>query len=121
MTYSAYDHPSAPLFLKLNIIPLNEIYTLNLSLLMYKIHNNAFTGQYNLIQLNKLHTYNTRSSTNTNYYQQFHKTNQGLNAFTAKGIKIWNQIPVEFKILPLHLFKKKLKQYLINSLNEEIT
>ena len=108
MTYSAYDHPSAPLFSKLNLIPLNEMYTLNLSLLMYKIHNNAFTGQYNLIQLNNLHTYNTRSSSNTNYFQQFHKTNQGLNAFTAKGIKIWNQIPVKFKILPLHLFKKNL-------------
>ena len=121
MTKSAFDSPSKPLFLKLNILPLNELYNLSLSLLMYKIFNNQITGAYNLTLTSNTHKINTRSSKNKNYFQKFNKLNIGQNSFTSKGIKIWNKIPVEYKLKPLHLFKKTLKQYLFNSFKEQIT
>ncbi len=121
ITHSVFDHPSAPLFSKLNLLPLEQLYKLNVSTLMYKIHHNLVTGEYNVTSITKTHQYNTRSSTNLNYYQKFQKTNRGLQSFTSQGIKLWNKIPAADKSLPIHLFKKKLRQYLTNSQNEEIT
>ena len=121
MTKNPYDYPSTPLFSQLHILPLTKLYNLNSSILMYKIDNNMITGNYNLIKINKLHNYSTRFSNNLNYHQPFYKTNQGISTFSVQGIKFWNQIPSENKKLPLHMFKKQLKQYLINSLNEAIT
>ena len=121
MTHSNFDHPSAPLFLKLNILPFKQLYEYNISNLMHKIHNNLITGEYNLTLLTKTHNYNTRSSSNLNYYQTFQRLNLGLQSFLTQGIKFWNKLSISIKSLPIHLFKKKLRQYLINSQNEEIT
>ena len=118
MTFSSYDHPSSELFIKLGILPLNQLYNLNLSTLMYKMHHNQITGKYNMIPIDKLHSYNTRYSKNKNYYNSF---NLGLGNFSSKGIKIWSKLSAEIKQLPLHLFKKKLRQYLTNSFKEQIT
>ena len=121
MTFSKFDNPSAELFLRLNILPINQLYNLNVSLLMYKIHHSLITGKYKLIQIDKLHSHNTRLSKNKNYYHSFNKLNIGLNTFSAQGTKIWSNLSNTLKQLPLHLFKKELKQYLINSLKEQIT
>ena len=121
MTFSKFDHPSTDLFLKLDILPLGQLYNLNVSILMYKTHHNLITGRYKLTPVDNIHTYNTRFSKNKNYYHSHNKTNLGLSTFTAQGVKFWSKLPIETKQLPLHLYKKKLKQYLINSLKEEIT
>ena len=121
MNFKRYDHPSSELFHKLNILPLNKLYKLNVSTLMHKTHNNQITGKYKITKIENVHTYNTRSAKNKNYYQPFNKLNLGKNSFTAQGIKIWNKLPVNLKTLPLYLFKKNLKQYLINSLSKQIT
>ena len=121
MTSSPFDSSSRPIFLKLGILPLNKLYNLNLSLLMHKIFNNKITGSYNLTLTSNTHNLNTRSSKNKNYFKKFNKLNIGLNSFTSNGTKIWNKIPVDSKNKPLHLFKKDMKQYLINSLKEQIT
>ena len=64
MTNSTFDSPSKPIFLKLNILPLNEQYKLNISLLMHKIFNNQITGSYNLTLTSNTHNISTRSSKN---------------------------------------------------------
>ena len=121
MTNSTFDSPSKPIFLKLNILPLNEQYNLNISLLMHKIFNNQITGSYNLTLTSNTHNISTRSSKNKNFFQTFNKLNIGQNSFTSKGVKIWNKIPIDYKSKPLHLFKKNLKQYLFNLFKEQIT
>ena len=121
ITKSPFDHPSAVLFSKLKIMPFDQLYKYHLSLLMHRIHNNKFTGKYNLIRLDQSHKYNTRSSIKQNYQTSFNRLNVGLNSFKMQGPKCWNQIPLEIKILPIHLFKRKLKEMLLIILNEEIT
>ena len=88
---------------------------------MYKNHHNIITGQYELTKVKQVHNYNTRYANKQNYYRSFNRLNIGLRKFSTQGSIIWNKIPTQFKYLPLHLFKKKLKQHLINSLNEAIT
>ena len=85
---------------------------------MYKIQNPIITGSYNLLPLEQRHNYNTRLVNSQNYFQNFHRTNLGKSTSSAKGITVWRNVPSEFKSLPLFLFKNKIKQYLINSLNE---
>ena len=121
ITFSTYTSPSKTLFIYLNFLPFNSIYKLNMSILMYKIQNNLITGSYNLTPLNKKHKYNTRLAQNSNFYQNFQRTKLGQSTCSAQGLRIWRQVPVLMKSLPLHMFKKNLKQYLINSLKEEIT
>ena len=121
ITKSKFDHPSTELFTQLGILPLPQQYNLNISILMHKTSNNNITGNYNLIKANKIHNYNTRFAANSNYYRKFNKLNLGLNTFTAKGSQLWSKIPLNLKSLPLHLFKKQLKQHLLIILNEQIT
>ena len=121
ITFSSFNSPSATIFIKLNILPFDQQYKQNLSILMHKIYNNNITGTYNLTLTNKIHNLNTRSSKNQNFYQNFSKLNIGLNSFVPKGIKCWNKIPINIKNKPLHIFKKQLKQHLINSFKEQIT
>ena len=94
---------------------------LNLSILMYKIQNKLITGSYNLIKLDDKHNYNTRLATNNNFFQNFNKTNIGKSTCSAQGSKLWTTIPTNIKSLPLHLFKNKMKQYLLDNLKEGIT
>ena len=121
ITKSPYDHPSGVLFSKLKILPFNELYKYNLSLLMHRIHNNQITGKYNLTRLDQIHTYNTRTSINQNYRSTYNRLNVGLSTFNAQGPKYWTQVPLEIKLLPFFRFKRKMKQYLLIILNEEIT
>ena len=118
ITNNNYTSPTKPIFLTLKTLPFNLIYTYNLSILMYKIQNPIITGSYNLLPLEQRHNYNTRLVNSQNYFQNFHRTNLGKSTSSAKGITVWRNVPSEFKSLPLFLFKNKIKQYLINSLNE---
>lgn len=122
ITHSSFDSPSTPIFSKLNILRIDTLYKFNLAILMHKIHNNQITGSYNNLALTQItHNYNTRGSKNKNYFQKFNRLNLGINSFITNGIKLWNKISISTKNLPLNTFKKKIKQHLINSLNEQIT
>ena len=85
---------------------------------MYKIQNNMITGSYNLIKLDDKHKYNTRLVTNKNFFQMYNRTNIGKSTCSAQGAKLWTTIPTAIKSLPLHRFKIKMKQYLLDSLKE---
>ena len=52
ITYSSFTSPSTPLFSKLNLLKLQDIYNLNIALLIHKIYNNnTTTGTHNLINI----------------------------------------------------------------------
>ena len=121
ITKNSFNSHTKPLFIKYNILPLNLLYKFNTTILLHKIHNKSFIGSYNLTNLNKIHNHNTRLSKQSNFYQNFTRTKTAQSTFSAQGTKFWKTVPSNYKILPLHLFKKKMKQYLINSLNEKIT
>ena len=120
ITFSSFDSHSDPLFLKLQILPFDFIYKLNLSILMNKIQNNNITGSYNLIPLQNIHNHNTRLSTSRNYYQTKSSINTGQTTFTNQGLKLWRKVPTDIKQLPLNLFKYKIKQFFFECMKKQI-
>ena len=114
ITFSHYKTHAPPLFLKLSILQIDDIYRLHLALLIHKISNNQVTGTHNLININNVHNHNTRLSKN-NFWTQSHNTNLGLSTYSAKGIKIWKELPNNIKTLRYTTFKYKVKQYIMES------
>lgn len=119
MSNSTFNSHTKPLFIKLNLLPLNYIYKLNLGKLFHKINNHKIIGTYNLIPINKIHNYDTRLSKGDNYYQNFNRLNIGQTTCSARGLQFWREIPKEIKSLPEHLFKNKLKKVLSDLLEIE--
>ena len=67
----------------------------------------------NLIPLSNIHTHNTRSRLNENFYLPHVKTNLGKTSFSFNGPKIWNSLPVEIRASPNFTFPAVLKTYLL--------
>ena len=118
MTFSDFQARTTPLFLKLNILKLQDIYKLNLSLLFHKIHNNEIVGQHNLTNITSIHSHNTRLSHNINYFTNYHKTNIGRSTYSAAGNKIWTSLPSNFKNKSYNTFKQDYKNLLIQNYQE---
>ena len=68
MTFSSFRTKSLPLFVELNLLPIDFIYKLKLGILFHNITTGKIVGDYNLIPIVQMHNYNTRLSKNVNYY-----------------------------------------------------
>jgi hypothetical protein len=67
----------------------------------------------NCMTNDKFHAYNTKPS--TDYYQYVHKLGIHSSRPTSAGGKFYNKLPAYIKLIKnKHLFKRKLKQLLIN-------
>ena len=78
MTGSNCQTNSNPLFTKLKILKLCDIYKLQMGIAIHNIKNNIWqinNTNYLLSNLNKIHKYNTRISKNSNYYVHLTQTN----------------------------------------------
>ena len=115
MTFSDFLSHAAPLFYKLQLLTIVDIYSLNLAIMIHNFQNNKFTGSTDLITLDKFHKYNTRLSANNNYFQNFHKSDVGSRTFSNAGLKFWRSLPSDLKSQNLSVFKFKLKKLLISS------
>ena len=120
LTNSPYNSHTDPLFNKLKILPLAQIYELNLLTLFHKFHKNKIPMPSNLIPISQVHNYNTRLSRNKNYKQNLNKLNLGQRTYSSQGIKVWKSIPTEFKKLPISIFKLKIKTYLLNLIKNKL-
>ena len=118
MTNSSFDSSSRPIFCELNILPLHLIYKFSLATLMHKIHNGKIPAPPQLNLIENIHGYNTRLSKQQNYYQNFNRLNVGQFSYISKGIKIWKDVPENLKKLPLHVYKKKMKDCFLEILND---
>ena len=105
---------SSPIFYKLNLLKLQDIYQLKVGILMLKINNNSWFGNLNYRKLSSLHQHNTRQSTSGNFYIPSISTNLGKYCSSFMGPVIWSNIPKEIKSLSVQLFKKQFSKYLIN-------
>ena len=114
ITFSDFRCHTSPLFYKLNILKLTDIYKLKLGILFHNIINNKFTGTNNLISLTSIHNHNTRLADTNNFYQTFSNSNLGLSSYTMAGLKFWRVIPSDLKSYSLTRFKFRLKQFLLN-------
>ena len=86
-----------------------------LAVFMYKFHNNllpsVFDPYFNSVRM--LHNYNTRLSSKMTYVIPQVRTNYGTFNIRFQGAKVWNDISDDIKLLPLKIFKKNLKLFLL--------
>ena len=113
--FQDYTASSSPLFLKLGLLKLNEIYRLQIAKLMFnQIKNNNIICQ-NLSPVSEPHSYSTRSSHNLDYCIPRVKSNLGKTSFQFCGPLVWNSLPNEIKSSSIFQFKMRLKKHLLNS------
>ncbi len=111
--HQPYMSPSSPLFHSLNILKLEDLYKLQMGKLMHKHYKNKTTTSNHLTGLSSIHTHNTRSMLNNNYYLPSVRTNLGKTSLYFNGPKIWNSIPNKIRNSSDFVFKRSLKKYLI--------
>ena len=114
MLYEKYISPSSPLFLKLGLLKLPEIYSFQVGKLMFNQIRKNHNVSENISSLNSTHIYNTRSSYNQNYYVPSVNSNIGKTSFRYSGPLVWNSLPKNIKTSTKFQFKHLLKNHLLN-------
>ena len=109
----------APYFKLLDILYIDNIFKLKISLLAHKISQNVANipevFQNYLVKVSDIHSYNTRYASNLNFHVPRVRSNYGKHTFRFATTKTWEEIPTEIKTLSCHKFKKECKQILVNS------
>ena len=106
-----------PLFHKLNILTIFDIFKLQLALLVFE-STNEIGPTSNIIRYtraNELHPHETRYANTNNFYVNYSRTTRyGLRKLQTEGTKLWVTIPHHIKDRPSKIsFKKSYKKYLI--------
>ena len=83
---------------------------------MYKFHNQLLPSVCDAIfnPVRNIHSYNTRLSCRMIYAIPKARTNYRILNIRFQGVKVWNDIGDDIKLLPLKHFKNKLKSLLID-------
>ena len=113
ITFSHYLAHTEPLFMSLEILPLEKIFYPRCGLMMYKYHNNLLPCSISQLYAknDSIHDHNTRCS-------NLLRVPIGSKSFTSVSARIWNVLNniIIFDV-PISKFKSLLKQYLLyNSL-----
>ena len=94
---------SNPLFKSLKLLKIGNIYKMKTLIFVYKCLNNTFSGQFGnwFHKTSNTYSHNTRSSANQNLVlPRARTTNYGIKSIKFQGVKLWNELPLDFKILP---------------------
>ena len=112
ITFSCYQAHTEELFKNLQFLNIFKIYKLQLACHMFKIRNNLTSDIYNFSVNEDFHTYQTRHK--DDIHKDFCRTKCRQDTVRFQGPKLWNSLPTEIKdVSSLNLFKKKIKQYLL--------
>jgi len=117
ITNSFYLSHSKPLFIKLNILPIYQLYEYNLGIFMYSFHKQLLPKLFDslFIQNSDVHNYDTRSKSHLRV--TYGRTHFSHTIITYKGPILWNNLPEELKdSVSLNSFKIKLKRLLLQNL-----
>ena len=111
-----YDQHTSPLFKKLKILKLNDLYELELIKLIHEHEYGTLPHslQNSLPKITTIHSYNTR--TNRNLYIPCKNTEISKKASVfQRGALLWNALPVDIKQEKvLHEFVSKYKNLVIS-------
>ena len=126
ITYSNKRTRATPLFSRLQILKLHDIFQLELAKLMHKVHNKALnicsasTNNYAIgynITVDNIHSHNTRKKhqKKKNYFITRVSSKQAQKCLQCNGPKIWNEIPLQRKEMNICKFKIEFKRKLISA------
>ena len=119
LIYSAYYRPHAiPLFQSASILPINLLYIKSISILMYDISKTNVPPNISAMftSLEKIHEYNTRSSSMKNFYVKYTGSDLQKRFFANTGARVWNVVPMELRENSKHNFREKMHDKLLQML-----
>lgn len=118
INFSTFNAHTNLLFKELQILKFQDIIILHISIFMYQYKNKQLPPSFDnfFTPITKVHSYNTRLSSNSAYYLPKVRTNYGKFSLRFIGVKTWNKIQDYNKESPsTRSFSKKLKQeFLLN-------
>jgi len=93
MTYSSFRTKITPLYKNLNLLKLDDIYSLELGKIMLKFHTGNLPDNFNhlLTLVNQVHCHAKRSATRGAYFWQMAHTKYGKRSLRHLGPKIWTR------------------------------
>ena len=106
------------MFIENNILPVTLLYLKSISHFMSDVINNntPIHIQDMFINLDAVHTYNTRSRTSKNLFCKFSRLEIQKRSFSRVGVNMWNKIPEDLREISKFCFKNQLKAILFNNL-----
>ena len=118
ITFSAFLAHTAPIFLKLRLLPLCKIVLQRTSVFMYKLMNNMLPIAMNSLVVRNndrsIHHYNTRQNHHLRGSRPKCKT--VVNSFTNRSFQIWNAISSKVNInVSMSIFKSNVKFFLLEN------
>ena len=119
--FGDYTSHAIPFFSSSNILPVEMLYFKSVSILMHDVHNNLAPLHISnlLTYTHDIHDYNTRFSSNVNFYVKHSRLNKLNNSFSRTGPRIWNSIPCDLRNFPMNKFKKTLHKVLVSIFTNE--
>ena len=120
VTNSSYLSHSLPLFLKMQILPIPELISLETAIFMYKLNSNLLPCIFNdnFTVNSNIHNYNTRNA--QNLHLPLNRTSCSQSSIFYNGPVLWNNIQTPIKnSKTVRQFKRLYKQYLIDVINAQ--
>ena len=95
------------------------LYFKSLSTLIHDVHNILAPPNISQLFTYSKDNYNTRSSSNVNFYVEHSRLNILNDSFSRIGVRIWNSIPGDLCNLAKNKFKERVHQIVLQVLSEE--
>ena len=113
--FSHNRESSAPYFKLLDILNIDNIFRLKISLLAHKISQNEANirevFQKYLIKVSDIHSHNTRYASNLNSHVPGVRSNYGKHTFKFAITKTWEETPTNIKHLATSSSKNDIKEF----------
>ena len=119
ITNSHYIAHTDPLFSKLKLLKLDDLYKHQLGIFMYKAANNKLPDSMSskLTRIQNIHKHNLRNQ--NSYYIQNIRTNSRKCTINYSGPVFWNALPSKLKqLVSINQFKNKLKELYSLNIND---
>jgi len=116
MTYSSYKSRVSPLYKKLNLLKIDDIYILEIGKFMHKLHWGRIPVNFDqfFTPVSRAHSHATRAATRGGYIWQKASTAKAKRSLKHLGLKILEPIDPPLYDISLPAFKRQLKDKLVN-------
>ena len=109
--------PLSPIYKKLNILKLHDIYKLELGKFMHSVYYKRAPKIFNKFfkHLNEHHNYQTRQVDTSTYFLPRVNKQFAQNQISYRGTKLWATIPATIKNKGFHSFKQLFRNSMLSS------
>ena len=116
ITFSKFDERTSPLFKITGILKFFDLVTLHISLFMFKFHNKLLPTVFDTYfrPICTIHNYRTRLSSKDAFSLRRVRTNYEIVNIRFSGVKVWNALEPDIKLLSMSAFKARLKSSFIS-------